>query len=290
MCDSIVVIFCQPGGGDQDNAGERSIQPSLRCSAVTTVADVVALLGERTRPEMASSWDPVGLQLGQADASVETIAVCHEVTEDVVDTLSRSPVDLLVTYHPLLFAKINRVVAGRSAEARAFSLIQLGISLLVTHTDFDAMTGGTADALAGVFQLRKVLPFGGDDETGRPPIGRYGEFEGTLAVVDAMAADAFGSSGLRVSGDPSNNIEHLAVVPGSGSDFIDEAAGLADAIVTGDVGHHRSVRALDLGLAIIDPGHIATERPGMEALVALVAEIADGQVVDLTGLDPSTWV
>jgi len=257
---------------------------------VTTVADVVTRLAKETHPETASSWDPVGLQLGDPEASVETVAVCHEVTEEVVDTLRRQKTDLLVTYHPLLFAKTNRVVAGRSAEARAFSLIQLEVNLLVIHTDFDAMTGGTSDALAGVFKLRDIQPFGGDTDTGQPHIGRHGEFAGTLAVVDALAADAFGSSGLRVSGDPSKNIERLAVLPGSGSDFIDEASGVADAIVTGDVEHHRTARALELGLAVVDPGHIATERPGMGALVELVNEVTGDGVVDLTGFDPSTWI
>ena len=257
---------------------------------VTTVADVVARLADRTRPENASSWDPVGLQLGDPGASVETVAVCHEVTQEVVDALRQQRADLVVTYHPLLFAKTNHLLAGKSAEARAFSLIQLEVNLLVTHTDFDRMTGGAADALASVFKLRNTMPLGDDGDDVAPSIGRYGDFEGSLAVVDAIAADAFGSSGLRISGDPSHDIERLAVVPGSGSDFIDQAAEVADAIVTGDVGHHRVVRALDLGLAVVDPGHIATERPGMRALVSMVAEVAGVDVVDLTDLDPSTWV
>ncbi len=257
---------------------------------VSTVSDVVARLAHRTRPENAAPWDPVGLQLGDPAASVETVAVCHEVTQAVVDALQQRRADLVVTYHPLLFAKTNHLLAGRSAEARAFSLIQLNVNLLVAHTDFDAMTGGTADALADVFKLRNTIPLGDDADDSALPIGRYGDFEGSLAVVDAMAADVFGSSGLRISGDPSHDIERLAVVPGSGSDFIDQAAEVADAIVTGDVGHHRVVRALDLGLAVVDPGHIATERPGMSALVSMVAEVTDVDVVDLTDLDPSTWV
>ena len=257
---------------------------------VTTVSDVVARLADRTTPENAATWDPVGLQLGDPGASVETVAVCHEVTPAVVDALQQRRADLVVTYHPLLFAKTNHLLAGRSAEARAFSLIQLEVNLLVTHTDFDAMPGGTADALADVFKLRNIMPFGDDADEGQPQIGRYGEFEGSLAVVDAMAADAFGSSGLRISGDSSRNIERLAVVPGSGSDFIEQAAEVADALVTGDVGHHRLVRALDSGLAVVDPGHIATERPGMGALVSLVGAVVGFNVVDLTDLDPSTWV
>ena len=256
---------------------------------VTTVAAIAASLAEKTKPQLAASWDPVGLQLGDPEAAVAKIGVCHEVTEPVIESLRGEPVDLLVTYHPLLFAKTNRVVAGRSAEARAFTLIQLGVSLLVAHTDFDAAPGGMADSLAAVFKLRDVEAFGGDDEAGEPAIGRIGVFEGTLAVVDAMAADTFGSSGLRVSGDPDRQIERLAVVPGSGSSFIEAAARVADALVTGDVGHHRVVAARDLHLDIIDPGHTATERPGIGSLVQMVMASTDLEVTDLTDFDPQTW-
>lgn len=246
------------------------------------------MLADRTKPEVASSWDPVGLQLGDPETEIGTVAVCHEVTEEVVARLEDRPVDLLVTYHPLLFSPTNRLVSGRSAEARAFRLIRAGVSLLVTHTDFDAMQGGTADALAKIYRLRRVVAFGVDEESGVPAIGRVGEFDGNLGVLDAMTSDAFGSNGLRISGDRDVQLERVAVLPGSGSGFIDEAAEIADALVTGDVSHHRAVRAMDLGLAIVDPGHIATERPGMRALVSLIGEIAD-DVRDLTVLDPTTW-
>ncbi len=256
---------------------------------MTTVSDITTSLAERTRPELAAVWDPVGLQLGDPAASVESVAVCHEVTEEVVSAIEADPVDLVVTYHPLLFEPVNRILAGRSAGARALRLLKVGVSLLVTHTDFDAAPGGMADSLAWVFKLRGLQVFGSDADEGLPGIGRVGEFDGGLAAVDAIAADVFGSSGLRVSGDPSLEVERLAVIPGSGSRFVEEAAQLADALVTGDVSHHQAVRALDLGLAIVDPGHIATERPGMSALRNLVSDVVSFQVTDLTDLDPSTW-
>lgn len=256
---------------------------------MTTVQDVVSTLAERTRPESAASWDPVGLQLGDPEAPVSRVAVCHEVTEEVVNKLETSPVDLAVTYHPLLFEPTNRVRAGRSPEARAYRLIRVGVNLLVTHTDFDAASGGSADALADLFKLRHVESFGGDPDEGLPDIGRVGEFSGSLAVLDAQVSDAFGHTGLRITGDRHARIERVAVVPGSGSSLIEAAADVADALVTGDVSHHRSVRAADLGLAIVDPGHTATERPGLAALVELVRECSDVEVVDLTHIDPKTW-
>lgn len=254
---------------------------------VTTVADFAAWLASRTNPEKAADWDPVGLQLGDPSAEVETVAVCHEVTEEVISQLEPNGVDLLVTYHPLLFAKTNRILSGRSAQARAFQLIQMGVGLLVTHTDFDVAPGGMADKLAALFKLRDVESFGADPD--EPEIGRVGDFEGSLAAVDALATDAFGVSGLRVSGDPKRTVERLAVVPGSGSSLIEAAAERADALVTGDVGHHRVVLARDLGLAVVDPGHIATERPGIGALYEMVSESDQVAAVDLTRIDPETW-
>ncbi len=256
---------------------------------MVTVARLVETLAERTRPELAAPWDPVGLQLGDPGAQVERVGVCHEVTDAVVTAVEKDPVDLLVTYHPLLFGPVQRILAGASPSGRAFRLLAAKVNLVVTHTDFDAAPGGTADSLASTLQLREPTPFGADEETGMPAIGRVGGFEGTLSALDARVADAFGSNGLRVSGDRDLRVETVAVIPGSGSDFIDMAAGVADALVTGDVSHHLVIKALDLGLSIVDPGHIATERPGMTALVGLVAGLAPGPVVDLTEIDPETW-
>lgn len=254
-----------------------------------TLQEFVERLAAHTRPEQAASWDPVGLALGDPERTIGSIAVCHEVTEAVLARLEKRPVDLLVTYHPLLFTPTHRLVAGRSPGARAFRLLKMDTALLVTHTDFDAAPGGAADALASFFDLRGIESFGGDPEAGEPAIGRVGEFDATLAVLDARVSDAFGYTGLRVSGDPDAHIDRLAVVPGSGSDFIDAAAEVADALITGDVPHHRAVRAADLGLAIVDPGHVATERPGMKALVALVEQVAEDEVIDLTQAVPQTW-
>jgi dinuclear metal center YbgI/SA1388 family protein len=256
---------------------------------VTTVQDFTDAIAEHTKPENVAAWDPVGLQLGDPSATVESVGVCHEVTEEVVDRLGANHVDLLVTYHPLLFEPTNRLLAGRSAEARAYRLVSLGISLLVTHTDFDAAPGGAADALAISLGLKHIEPFGGDAKLNTPDIGRVGVLNARLAVLDARVSNAFGHTGLRITGDRHSHVDRVAVIPGSGSDFIAAAADVSDVLVTGDVPHHRAVRAVDLGLAIVDPGHIATERPGVAALVELVSGLSDAEVVDLTDIDPRTW-
>ena len=81
-----------------------------------TVADFLDALGRRAPLEKAAAWDPVGLQLGDVSARVERVAVCHEVTQDVVARLEQDPVDLLVSYHPLLFRATNTLRSGATPE------------------------------------------------------------------------------------------------------------------------------------------------------------------------------
>ncbi len=256
---------------------------------MSTVAEIVSALAEVTHPENAAPWDPVGLQLGDPESTVTSVGVCHEVTEAVVTALETEPVDLLISYHPLIFDPITAVVAGRSAAGRAHRLVGAGIGLLVAHTDFDSIPGGAADALADALSLRETTPFGDDEPPMGPSIGRVGIFDGSLSTLTETVSDRLGGRGMRVSGNLDDPVTKVAVVPGSGSDLVAAASRLSDVLVTGDVSHHRVVAALDLGLSIIDPGHIATERPGIRRLAAIVERIVDATVVDLTGYDPATW-
>jgi dinuclear metal center YbgI/SA1388 family protein len=359
-----------------------------------TIADVLAGLARLVDGDMRASWDPHGLQVGDATRAVETVGVCHEVTETVVDHVIGSPVDLLLTYHPLLFRETRRFVAGRSPSGRAFRLAAAGVGVATVHTAFDTAPGGTADALADVFGLTersgfglvepsptvKIVTFVPADSAnavaasmahaGAGDIGRYsgcsfrapgtgtflaGEGSEPVAgsvgvpetvpeirlemvapassrdrVVAALVAahpyetpaydvyptvsnagfvgrigtapsstalgdvaeitrDRLGGSGLRVTGDPDRLVERIAVVPGSGSSYVSEAVAVgADVLVTGDVDHHRAVSARDAGIDVVDPGHAATEGPGMESLVGVVRRLGSG-VRDLTDLDPGPW-
>lgn len=359
---------------------------------MATVGSFLTALARRTLPDRAAGWDSVGLQFGDPDRGVERVAVCHEVTEEVVEDLLGDRPDLVLTYHPLLFRPTSRLVAGATPGGRAWRLITAGVALAVTHTDFDAVGGGTADALAAELGMTDVGPFGplqpagqvkfvtfvpADDvdsvvaamteagggrignydacsfrvaghgtfmagegssptvgERGRLSvepevrvemlasasgegavaaalvgshpyeepafdvydvrsnqgmIGRVGRWEGSLADLRDLVAERLGDFGLRVSGPPETSVEKIAVVPGSGASFAAAAAGAgADALVTGDLDHHRAREALDAGLAVVDPGHAATELPGMRRLVEAVGELGV-EAIDLVGDGSGPW-
>lgn len=252
------------------------------------VADIHRFLDERFPFADAAEWDPVGLQLGDMDHEAELVAVAHEVTDDVVESALSGGVATIVSYHPLLFDPVTAIVAGRAPSGRALRLLHSGISLLVVHTAMDAAPAGTGDALLTSFGIQTAGSFAETEDGSDCWIGRFGSLpQPTTASSLAELISKQLVAPVRIAGDPGSMLEVVAAVPGSGSSFIEEAAGLADAYVTGDVSHHGAQSAVDSGLVVLDAGHVPTERPGVESLYDAVRDVAPDAVFITS--DPHPW-
>jgi len=121
-------------------------------------------------------------------------------------------------------------------------------------------------------------------------VGRVGNLatERPLSALCQTTAEALAAE-VRLAGDPARMVRRVAVVPGAGSELMGAAAAAgAHVLITGDVSHHRANEAIGLGLAVIDAGHAATERPGVSKLYSLISKMFD-KTIDLTHMDPSPW-
>lgn len=68
----------------------------------------------------------------------------------------------------------------------------------------------------------------------------------------------------------------MAVMGGSGADYVPDALNAAvDAFVTGEIGYHRALDAVDRGLCILEAGHAATEKPAIPALAGALQNAAN---------------
>lgn len=116
-------------------------------------------------------------------------------------------------------------------------------------------------------------------------IGRIGRLPTatTLRALADRVAEGLPAPHLRRAGDPDRPVERVAVVGGGGRSLVGAArAAGADVLVTGDLDHHTALDALELGLALVDAGHHATEVAAMPAFVARLAELADRQGLGAT--------
>ena len=255
-----------------------------------SVGGILAAIDRRAPFASAAEWDAVGLQIGDPEREVSAVAVAHELTIGTLDGIISVGAELVVTYHPLLFRPLSSITAVPGAEGRALALAERGVAVISVHTNWDAAPGGTSDSLAAALDLRDVEGFAPSVNGAGDQIwfGRCGSFGGTVGDLADLARARLGAR-PRLSGPLDRAIRRVAVLPGSGGSQVEGAISAgADAYVTGDVSHHEARRAADSGMVMVDAGHAPTERPGVQALYALVAEIVD-RPVEMVAADDNPW-
>ena len=91
--------------------------------------------------------------------------------------------------------------------------------------------------------------------------------EVTLAQLVKDVKELLRVCSLRVAGNLETRIKKVAICTGSGGSVVKNAAFKgAGVLIAGDISHHDALDALAAGMAIIDPGHFATEWYMMEKL------------------------
>jgi hypothetical protein len=88
------------------------------------------------------------------------------------------------------------------------------------------------------------------------------------------------TSCLQIVGSPQRTVQRVAIACGAAGEFLADASRRqADVFLTGEVRFHDALAAEAQGIALVLPGHYATERCGIEALaVRLQTQFPDLQV------------
>jgi len=104
--------------------------------------------------------------------------------------------------------------------------------------------------------------------------GRVGELvqPETLGGLAARAKIALNAGYLQVVGELAKPIRRVAVACGAAGEFLSDAMRVqADVFLTGELRFHDALTARSGRLAVLVPGHYATERPGIEELAGKLA-------------------
>ena len=100
-------------------------------------------------------------------------------------------------------------------------------------------------------------------------LGRVGNLPSPVPISELVASlkVIVGIPTATVAGFLTQEIERVAVCPGSAGDFIDQAiAAGAQLLIGAEFSHHEALAALAHGLALIEAGHYATEQPAIRIL------------------------
>ncbi|SES23427.1 Nif3-like dinuclear metal center hexameric protein [Corynebacterium cystitidis] len=138
---------------------------------MTTVGTVISTLETAYPPQLAESWDAVGLVCGDPTDEVTRVAFALDCTQEVAERAVELGAQLLVVHHPLLLRGVTSVAANTPKGKVIHTLLKGGCALFTAHTNADSARPGVNDKLA---ELVGIKP-------GRP-----------IKVVDPRARDKWG--------------------------------------------------------------------------------------------------
>ncbi|WP_449277392.1 Nif3-like dinuclear metal center hexameric protein [Leucobacter sp. GX24907] len=234
--------------------------------------------------ETAEDWDRVGLVSGSGDTPLRRVLLAVDAVSATVDEAIDWGADALFVHHPLLLRGIHTVAEDTAKGALLARLIRAGCALFAAHTNADQPRDGVSDVIGerlGLEHSEAIVASArghallGDDAGGIGRVGMLREPIPLRAFAEQLADTLPPTvSGARVSGDPEQLVQHVALLGGAGDSLLDHPrVRAADVYVTSDLRHHpaqdsRELSAVRGGPALIDIAHWASESLWLDGAAA----------------------
>ncbi len=163
-----------------------------------TVGTVLDALDHLYPPDLAESWDVVGLAIGSRTQPVHRISYAVDCTAEVIEEARGRGADLLICHHPPFLRGLVAVDADEPKGRLVADALAGGLSVVVAHTNADLPRHSTVEALAdlvGIGDCRPLVPRTAPGTRALDKIITFVPAEHAAAVVDALAAAGAGRLG-----------------------------------------------------------------------------------------------
>lgn len=160
-----------------------------------TVGDVLKCVEEIAPPELAYSFDKIGLQVGDPNAAVTKIVTTLDSSEAAIAYASHVRAQLIVAHHPVIWDPVPHVGPATHSSRRVFELAKNNLSLIAAHTNWDCAEGGINDTLASELRLRNISKFGSSATQQSYKLVVFVPVDATERVMDAVCEAGAGVIG-----------------------------------------------------------------------------------------------
>lgn len=244
------------------------------------VGDVAECLEQFAPSALAEDWDNVGLLVGDRDWPADRIMTCLTITAETVAEARAGKANLIVTHHPLPFHPLKTITTDTTVGRLLLDLITSSIAVYSPHTAFDSARAGINQHLAIGLGLHEIRPLvatvDSDADVGTGRCGTMGVEVSLKDVVDRVK-NFLGIQRLQVVGSDDQMVNRVAIVCGSGGSFLQTAIDQGcDCLITGETTYHTCLEAAARGVALVLPGHFASERFALLSLADYLADLLAG--------------
>ncbi len=237
---------------------------------MATREEVLSHLDEILRPEKFSDYCPNGLQV-EGRGRIESLMTGVTASQALLDCAVSAEVDAVLVHHGYFWQGEDARVTGMKAQ-RLRTLLRADINLFAYHLPLDAHeTWGNSVQLAEQLGLEVEGLLDEKDSS----LGRIGQ------VRDTASADALRQRFTEILGHPvlwagpesDAPVSKIGWCTGAGQKMIEHAVRLGlDAFISGEISEPTAHVARECGIHYFACGHHATERYGVAALGAHLAE------------------
>lgn len=223
------------------------------------VEEIKSFMEDWAKNEYQLSWDNSGSQV-EFKENTDSVVLAMDVTDKVIYKALEMDAKLIISHHPMFFSGSKNIIEGTYLGDNIIKIIKNNISVFSYHTSMDVAEDGVNDTLFEKLDLKNKSILTYEEEK---PMGLIGEFERelTLTDLDKFLREKLQVAKIKYYGREDRNIKKVAILGGSGSDFISQAkeAGV-DAYITSDIKYHDGQRAYEDDLILVDVGHFYSER------------------------------
>ncbi|MDY4129194.1 Nif3-like dinuclear metal center hexameric protein [Peptostreptococcus porci] len=254
--------------------------------------ELIRVIEKKFPKNLQYNWDNSGLNIGYEEKNISRILTTLEITEETVDEAIKSNVDLIISHHPFLFSKINKIVDTDVKGKLVIKLIENNIAVYCMHTNYDIAFGGLNDYFLEVIGIENCgvldpISSYGDYENGEMVgLGRIGKLEKPTTIENFIIdlKERLKLNTIRFVGKNINGIvKNIAVVTGAGAEYFEMiASNDIDVLITGDMKYHQAVDAYEMGVNVLDLGHYGTEYIFSDAMKKYIDEEIGGMEVQVS--------
>ncbi len=223
--------------------------------------DIISKIEKYASLDLMEPWDNSGWQINLHHDYVNRVLIALSLTKETLSEAITNDCDLIITHHPLIFNKLNKIDDNTIVQA-----IKHNISVYSAHTNLDKTYGSTTDALAGVLGFKNLVT-----------VDEYIKIAHMKDEIDLMEL----LQGIKIAIDaeriklinPSNvqTVRNVAICAGAGGSFIKKLNEYdVDLYITGDIKFHAALEVR--GFAVADIGHFESELPVLPLIQGLIAK------------------
>lgn len=223
------------------------------------------------QPSLFNDHGPNGLQVeGRQD--VRKLVTGVTASRALIDAAIEAKADAILVHHGLFWRGQDGCVTGWMKQ-RLARLLAHDINLLAYHLPLDAhpVLGNNAQL---ALRLGVSVYEGALGRFGAQSLGFLGHRSGASAAALAdQVAQSLGRAVTWVAAEPDRPVERVALCTGGAQSYFEAAiAAGADVFITGEISEPQAHLARECGVAYIACGHHASERYGVQAVGAQVAQ------------------